>query len=119
MLSESSPGQPFNPDNKTKQVLDEAAIVGNLMAKNIAYDSPIKESWIYYPGKNWELGFQTNSPSFEDERNATQIIPRLVYTYPATSTADNMVLKQIGYGSKYLSNFRDGNDNLLGWFKHV
>jgi hypothetical protein len=107
------PGQPFNPDNKTKIILDEAAIVGNLMAKNIAYDSPIKNSWVYYPGKNWELMFQTNNPSFEDERNATQIIPRFVYLYPAASTADNMVLKQIGYGSKYLSNSRDANDNYL------
>ena len=38
------------------------------MAKNIAYDSSIKESWIYYPGKTWELGIMTNNPSFEDEQ---------------------------------------------------
>ena len=112
-MLEIIPGQSFNPDNNTKKILDEAAIVGNLMAKNIAYDSPIKNSWIYYPGKNWELMFQTNSPRFEDERNATQIIPRLVYVYSAVTTADNMVLKQIGSGSKYLSNFRDGNETFL------
>jgi hypothetical protein len=72
------PGQPFNPDSKTKKILDEAATVGNLMAKNIAYNSPVKESFIYYPGKNWELGIMTQNPSFEDERNATQIYPRLL-----------------------------------------
>ena len=56
-----NPGQPFNPDNKTAQILDEAATVGNLMAKNIAYNSPIKKSWVYYPGKNWELGIMTHN----------------------------------------------------------
>lgn len=107
------PGQPFNPDNNTKQILDEAATVANLMAKNIGYDSPIKASWTYYPNKTWELGFMTNNPSFEDERNATQILPRLSYSYQAITTADNMVKEFIGSGSKYLMNYRDGNDNFL------
>jgi hypothetical protein len=107
------PGQPFHPDNNSKKILDEAAIVGNLMAKNIAYDSPIKASWIYYPGKTWELGIMTDNPSFEDERNATQILPRTSYVYEAITTADNMVKKIIGSGSKYLMNYRDGNDTLL------
>ena len=107
------PGQPFNPDNNSKKILDEAAIVANLMAKNVAYDSPVKASWIYYPGKNWVLGIMTNNPSFEDERNATQILPRMSYVYEAISTADNMVKKFIGSGSKYLMNYRDGNDTFL------
>lgn len=107
------PGQPFNPDNNTKKILDEAAIVGNLMAKNIGYNSPIKESWIYYPDKTWELAVMTNNPNFEDERNATQILPRLSYVYEAITTANNMVKKFIGSGSKYLANFRDGNGNYL------
>jgi hypothetical protein len=108
-----NPGQPFNPDNNTKKILDEAAIVGNLMAKNIAYDSPIKASYIYYPGKTWELGIMTNNPSFEDERNATQILPRTSYVYEAITTANNMVKNFTGSGSKYLMNYRDGNGNFL------
>jgi hypothetical protein len=107
------PGQPFNPDSNTKQILDEAAIMANLMAKNIGYNSPIKESWIYYPDKTWELGIMTDNPSFEDEQNATQIIPRIGYVYQAITTADNMVKKILGSGSKYLMNYRDGNDDFL------
>jgi hypothetical protein len=84
------------------------------MAKNIAYDSPIKEFfWIYYPGKNWKLGIMTNNPIFEDERNVTQILPRTSYVYEAITTADNMVKNFIGSGSKYLMNYRDANDTLL------
>ena len=108
-----NPGQPFNPDNNTKKILDEAAIVGNLMAKNTAFNSPLTESWIYYPGTHWELGPQTKNPSFEDERNATQIFPRLKHTYEAISTADNMVKPIIGSGSKYIPNYRDANGNYL------
>ena len=107
------PVQPFNPDNNSKKILDEAAIVGNLMTKNIAYDSPIKAPWIYYPGKNWELMAMTTNPSLEDERNATQIIPRLSLLYSAVTTADNMVKPIVSSGSKYLGNFRDANDNYL------
>ena len=107
------PTQPFAPDEHSKKLLDEAAIVANLMAKNIAYNSPIKSSWIYYPDKTWELGFMTTSPAFEDERNATQILPRLSFAYQAITTANNMIKDYIGSGSKYLMNYRDGNDNFL------
>ena len=35
------PGKPFAPDDHSKKLLDEAAIVGDLMTRNIGYDSPI------------------------------------------------------------------------------
>ena len=37
------PGEPFEPDDHSKKLLDEAAIIADLMARNIAYDSPVKE----------------------------------------------------------------------------
>jgi len=107
------PGESFEPDEHSKELLDKAAIVGNLMARNVAFDSPIKESWIYYPDKNWELAFMTKNPNFEDERGATMIEPRLSYTYQAITTADAMVLNMAGKGSKYLMNYRDADENFL------
>ncbi len=107
------PGEPFEPDEHTKVLLDEAAIVANLMSRNIAYDSPVKEPFIYYPDKNWELGLMTKNPSFEDERGATMIEPRLSYVYQAITTADAMVLELVGKGSKYLLNYRDSDENFL------
>jgi len=107
------PGEPFEPDEHSKEILDKAAVVADLMARNIAYDSPVKEPWIYYPDKNWELGFMTKNPNFEDERGATMIEPRLSYTYQAITTADAMVLELVGKGSKYLINYRDADENFL------
>jgi len=107
------PGQPFEPSEHSKKLLDEAAIVADLMAKNIAYDSPVKENYIYYPNSNWELGFMTDNPNFEDKSGVTQIDPRLAYVYQAITTSDGMVKDIVGSGSKYLLNYRDGNENWL------
>jgi len=107
------PGEPFAPDERSKTLLDEAAVIADLMTRNLAYDSPVKESFIYYPDKNWELGFMTKNPIFEDERGATMIESRLSYTYQAITTADAMVLDLVGKGSKYLMNYRDADENFL------
>ena len=80
------PEEPFEPNESSKKLLDEAAEVGNLMMKSIAFNSPVKKSWIYYPDKNWEVAFMTNNPNFEDEMGATQIDPRQSYVHQAITT---------------------------------
>ena len=107
------PGEPFAPNAHSKQILDKAAIIGNLMARNVAYDSPVKAPYIYYSDKNWELPFMTKNPQFEDDRGATMIEARLSYTYQAITTADAMVLQLVDKGSKYLATYRDSDDNYL------
>ena len=37
------PEEPFEPDDHSNKLLDEAAIIADLMARNITYDSPVKE----------------------------------------------------------------------------
>ena len=107
------PGEPFEPDTHSKDILDKAAVVADLMARNIAYDSPVKEPFLYWPGKNWELAFMTKNPRFEDENGVTQIEQRLSFTYQAITTADAMVLELVGKGSKYIGTYRDSDDNFL------
>lgn len=107
------PGEPFQPDEDSKKLLDKAAVVANLMARNIAYDSPVKEPFLYWPDKNWELAFQTKNPKYEDERGITQIEPRMSFMYQAITTADAMVLELVGKGSKYVGTYRDSEDNFL------
>ena len=107
------PGEPFQPDAHSKELLDKAAVMADLMTRNIAYDNPVKEPYIYYPDKNWEIAFMTNDPGFEDEQGDTMIENRLGYTYQSITTADAMVLKLVDKGSKYLINYRDSDDNFL------
>ncbi len=107
------PGEPFEPDERSKKLLDEAAIIADLMARNIAYDSPVKEPFLFWPDKNWELAFMTKNPRYEDERGATQIEPRMSFMYQAITTADAMVLELVGKGSKYVGTYRDADENFL------
>jgi len=107
------PGEPFEPDERSKEILDKAAVLADLMARNIAYDSPVKEPFLFYPDKNWELAFMTKNPRFEDERGATQIEQRMSFIYQAITTADAMVLELVGKGSKYLGTYRDADENFL------
>ena len=107
------PGEAFAPDESSKEILDKAAVVADLMARNIAYDSPAKEPFLYWPDKNYELAFMTENPRYEDENGVTQIEQRMSFMYQAITTADAMVLKMIGKGSKYVGTYRDSNDNFL------
>lgn len=107
------PGESFEPDEDSKKLLDKAAVVANLMARNISYDSPVKEPFLYWPDKNWELAFMTKNPRYEDDRGVTQIEPRMSFMYQAITTADAMVLEMIGKGSKYVGTYRDAEDNFL------
>jgi len=83
------------------------------MIRNIAYDSPVKEPYIFYPDKNWEGIFMTKNANFEDELGATMIDSRLTYVYQAVTVADAMILDLTGKGSKYLTNYRDADENFL------
>ena len=107
------PGEPFVPDAHSKKLLDDAAVLAALMARNVAYDSPVKDPYIYYSDKNWELPFMTKNPQFEDENGVTMIENRLSYTYQAITTADAMVLQLVDKGSKYLATYRDADDDFL------
>jgi len=107
------PGEPFEPDTHSKDILDKAAVVADLMARNIAYNSPVKEPFLFYPDKNWELAFMTKNPRFEEENGVTQIEQRMSFTYQAITTADAMVLELVDKGSKYLGTYRDADENFL------
>ncbi len=110
---ESFQEESFEPDENPKKLLDKAAVVANLMARNIAYDLPAKQPFIYWPDKNWELAFQTKNPRYEDERKITQMEPRMSFMYQAITTADAMVLELIGKASKYVGTYRDSDNSFL------
>jgi hypothetical protein len=45
-------GKPFNPDEKTKALLSEAARIGGAIARANTYANPSTAS--YYPGRKWQ-----------------------------------------------------------------
>ena len=103
------PGEPFEPDERSREMLDKAAVVADLMARNFAYNPPLKESFIYYPDTHWIKLFMTDNPRFEDERGAIQIDQRMTYVTQAVTTGYGMVTPATGMGSKYLAAFQDSD----------
>jgi hypothetical protein len=102
--------KPFKPDARQRELLTEAAMVGNVMAKSLSYASRNPDS-IYYPGRHWRLNFEIN-PEMEN-KYSTQLDERTTYTYSAIFVARGMILKSPGTGSQYLSAFQDKDGNWL------
>jgi hypothetical protein len=49
-------GKPFNPDARMKQILTEAAAVGNATARTLVFKYPDQDAY-YYPNSAWFTGF--------------------------------------------------------------
>jgi len=106
-------GKPFNPDEKTRAILDEAEEVAFAMNATLSFES-LAPTAPAYPGteSKWEFCFQTNSPSFDAEHRL-ELYERAAFTHQAMTGANAMVLKLRGKGSKYIFTSRDSDGNHL------
>ena len=104
-------GQPFKPDARIRGILERAAKVGNAMSRTIAYNSR-NPNRIYAEGSKWEFIFLTKSATFETE-TYLDVDASVTYSHQAMFTAEGMVKKVVGAGSKYLAAYKDGDGNWL------
>lgn len=103
-------GQPFNPDEHLKSILEKAGQVGFKMAAAIDYD--FRPTPKIYDDRNWEVIFIGGSPVFEKDtyRNLDGSIS---FFHKAYSTSNAMVIAMPGKGSQYLLGTRDSENELL------
>jgi len=106
-------GKPFNPDEKTRAILEEAEKVAFAMNATLSFES-VAPTAPAYPGteSKWEFCFQTDSPSFDAEHRL-ELYERAAFTHQAMTGANAMVLKLRGKGSKYIFTSRDSDGNHL------
>jgi hypothetical protein len=97
-------GKPFNPNERQKRILTEAADVGFRMAQTISM-APRTDSIIAYPGTHWEYVLPLN-PN-QETANYSQLDERTDYTFEAITVAAGMILKIPGVGSQYFSTAKD------------
>jgi hypothetical protein len=103
--------KPFNPDDKTKALLSEAAQVGGAMARAITYSAPSSDVF-YYPDRKWQqLPAGINYTFTRD--GAPQIDARDNVYYMAAGNSPAMMDKNVGKGSQYLWTYRDTEGNFL------
>jgi hypothetical protein len=103
-------GKPFNPDERQKRILTQAADFGFRMAQTISM-APRTDSVIAYPGTHWEYVLPLN-PN-QETTNYSQLDERTDYTFEAITVAAGMILKIPGVGSQYLSAAKDKDGDWL------
>jgi hypothetical protein len=102
-------GKPFNPDDRMKKILTEAAAVGSATARAIAY-RPRNADFYYYPGKSaWTELFVGGSYDFV-RNGARYLDARTAFFYTATGVTPAMAAKTVvGQGSQYAVAAIDAN----------
>ncbi len=105
------PGVKFNPTKEQKEILEEAAIVGEAMARANSYEKRFEGARVW-EGKYWEKAlFITDTD--QDLDTHTQLDERASWFYEAIGVTDGMMGKIVGAGQVYLEAQKDSEGNWL------
>ncbi|AQQ71449.1 hypothetical protein SMSP2_01823 [Limihaloglobus sulfuriphilus] len=103
-------GKPFNPDERMKMLLEEAAVLGNAAGRSITYDPRIDGVKIYPDSKsNWVMAYANKNTSFEAD-GIMNLDARVLFYYNAGGVTPAMALTRPGAGSDYALAVLDNND---------
>jgi hypothetical protein len=118
-------GQPFNPDAKTKAILDAAAKTGYKMSRVVGFEDKVSgNSYVTYPNRHWLNPFANATPenpmgSFVDlamlrkDGGYTDLDNRLWFFTDYYSISPGMVSQIPGKGARYGIAFVDSANNAL------
>jgi hypothetical protein len=99
-------GKPFKPDARMKKILTEAAAVGDLTARTLAYKSRIPEAY-FYKNSAWNTPFIGNSYLFLSQKGVRNLDARSYFFFYATGITPAMTEVMVGKGSAYAAAFVD------------
>jgi hypothetical protein len=103
-------GQPFKPDARQQTILEEAAVLGDAMARNVMYEGSGRETGVTaFPGTQWDWVFYVK-PRQEAEFYS-ELDERLMYTYGAIYLSPALGVMKPGPGGNYIQAFRDKDGN--------
>jgi hypothetical protein len=102
-------GKPFNPDERMKKILADAANIGAVTARTIAFKMRDKDAY-FYPDSTWRLPF-FGGYKFESSPGVTNMDGYIQYYYFATGVTPAMEMKMVGKGSQYPWSVQDSKGN--------
>ena len=102
-------GKPFNPDERMKKILSDAANIGAVTARTIAFKVREKDAY-FYPNSTWRLPF-FGGYKFESAPGVMNMDGYIQYYYFATGVTPAMEMKMVGKGSQYPWSVQDSNGN--------
>ncbi|UXP31017.1 DUF1254 domain-containing protein [Reichenbachiella agarivorans] len=107
-------GKTFDPDERMKEILEDAVKVGNATARAISFRTREEEASIFKNG-HWESGFLGGSYEWlkNEGKGGRYLDARTRFFYVATVNTPAMVLKMVGLGSQYALGVLDSKGNYL------
>jgi len=117
-------GKKFNPDERMKKILSDAAAVGQGVGRSLQWwFKDAHPDWAYYEGSYWsnmlwEGGafFETPPPAYTDsmfkpypQTGARTLDSRAAFYYAYTLDSPGMIMRIPDVGSQYLIGFLDAN----------
>jgi len=104
-------GQPFQPDERIRAILTEAAAVANATARALIF-SPRDKAVYLWENSAWLNPFVGGSHEFLRD-GARLLDGRTTFFYYATMVTPAMTAKMVGVGSQYAGAMRDANGDGL------
>lgn len=99
-------GKPFNPDERQRAILEEAARMGDAMGRAMLFDAEQRFSGANaMGGTNWNWVLLVNPR--QETASYSQLDERLHYTYGAIYTSPGIGIMKAGPGSNYIQTFKD------------
>lgn len=102
-------GKPFKPDARMKDILTDAANIGAVTARTIAFKIRDKDAY-YFQNSTWRLPF-FGGYKFESSPGVTNLDGYIQYYYFATGVTPAMEEKMVGQGSQYPWSVQDSQGN--------
>ena len=118
-------GQPFEPDERMRRTLEDAAAVGNATSRALFFNSASSEEFGYYDDSAWfnmlwvgGYTFETPPPLVTTDgiepfpaTGVRKLHSRTSFLYAATVVSPAMCMRLTGIGSQYLMAVRDADGN--------
>ncbi|MCF1709726.1 DUF1254 domain-containing protein [Tabrizicola sp. J26] len=94
-------GKPFAPDERMKSILTDAAMIGSVTARSLAFNLKSRTGY-YYPDStsNWRLPF-FGGYKFQSQPGVANLDGAAFYYFFATGVTPAMEQKMVGKGSQY------------------
>jgi hypothetical protein len=99
-------GKAFNPDERLKKTLTEAAHVGEIMARTTAYEKRFPDA-VVYQGKHWEYANMVELN--QEAKTFAQLDERASWFYEAIGNSVGMQGRTLNFGQVYLEASKDKN----------
>jgi hypothetical protein len=120
-------GKQFEPDERMRGILEEAAAVGNATARTVTFAARPEEGFAYYPNSEWCSALFVGGYEFLDpppqitadgavqspSDGARKLDSRTNFFYMATGTTPAMCMRLTGIGSQYIFAMRGSDGEYL------